>query len=150
MPEHVERTNVPIIDGFLHILFLLVALREQFHRFVITIFDVPQLLSHDVRENTLQREITAIVKFFQLISSNPINQKTKDGVVFPGRYEAAKRIHETLLVRLAQHEGDIDADVARYPRYLTEMVDLFSRCSSDNQLVELCRRCGQHLLYIKM
>src|SRR4029453_13324874 len=150
MAEHVERTNVPIIDGFLYTLLLLVALREQFHRRVITIFNMPELLGHDVRENALQWEITAIVKFFQLISSDPINQKTKNGVVFPGRYEAAKRVHETLLVRLAQDERDIDADVARHPRYLTEMVDFFGRCPSDNQLIELCWRGGQHLLHIKM
>src|SRR5215468_7458699 len=150
MPEHVERTNVPIIDGFLHTLLLLVALREQFHRFVITIFDMPQLLGHDVRENALQWEITAIVKFFQLISSDPINQKAKDGVVFPARYEAAKRVHETLLVRLAQHERDIDTDVARHPCYLTEMVDFFRRRPSHNQLIEFCWRRGQHLLHIKM
>src|SRR5262245_28457227 len=137
MPEHVERTNVPIIDGFLYPLLLLVALREQFHRFVITIFDMPQLLGDDIRENALQWEITTIIKFFQLIPSDPINQKTKDGVVFPGRYEAAKRVHETLLVRLAQDEGDIDANVTRHPPYLTEMVDLFGRRPSDNQLIEL-------------
>src|SRR5215813_1162011 len=136
MPEHVERTNVPIIDGFLHTPLLLVTLREQFHRFVITIFNMPQLLGHDIRENALQWEITAIVKFFQLISSDPINQKTKDGVVLPGRYEAAKRVHETLLVRLAQHEGDIDTDVARDPRYLAEMVYLFRCRTSHNQLIE--------------
>src|SRR5262245_42936554 len=150
MPEHVERTNVPIIDGFLHTLLLLVALREQFHRFVITIFDMPQLLGHDVRENALQWEITAIVKFFQLISSDPINQKAKDGVVFPGRYEAAKRVHETLLVRLAQHERDIDTDVARDARYLAEMVDFFRRRPSHNQLIELCWRSWQHFLHVKM
>src|SRR4029450_9275347 len=115
MAEHVERANVPIFDGFLDTLLLLVALREQFHRLVITIFNMPELLGHDVRENALQWEITAIVKFFQLISSDPIDQKTKDGVVLPGRYQAAKRVHETLLVRLAQHEGGIGADVARHP-----------------------------------
>src|SRR5262245_43749384 len=147
MPEHVERANVPIIDGFLYTLLLLVALREQFHRFIITIFNMPQLLGHDIRENALQWEITAIVKFFQLISSDPINQKTKDGVVLPGRYEAAKRVHETPLVRLAQHERDIDTDVARHPRYLSEMVDFFCRRPSHNQLIELCRRRGQHFLY---
>src|SRR5262249_45749911 len=150
MPEHVERANVPIIDGFLYTLLLLVALREQFHRFVITIFNMPQLLGDDIRENALQWEITAIVKFFQLIPSDPINQKTKDGVVFPGRYQAAKRVHETLLVRLAQDEGDIDTDVSRHARYLTEMVDFFRRRPSHNQLIELCWRRGQHLLHIKM
>src|SRR5262245_4690684 len=150
MPEHVERANIPIIDGFLYPLFLLVALREQFHCFVITTFDMPQLLGDDVRENALQWEITTIVKFFQLISSDPINQKTKDGVVFPGRYEAAKRVHKTLLVWLTQHEGDIDTDVARHPRYLTEMVDFFRRRPSHNQLIEFCWRRGQHLLHIKM
>src|SRR5215510_3736251 len=150
MPEHVERTNVPIIDGFLYAFLLLVALREQFHRFVITIFDVPQLLGHDIRENALQRQVTAIVKFFQLISSDPINQKTKDGVVFPGRYEAAKRVHETFLVRLAQHEGDIGADVARHPRYLAEMVDFFGRRPSHNQLIELGWRGWQHFLHVEM
>src|SRR5215510_1035884 len=127
MPEHVERANVPIIDGFLHALLLLVPLREQFHRFIITIFDMPQLLGDDVRENALKGQVAAIVKFFQLISSDPINQKTKDGVVFPGRYEAAKRVHKTLLVWLTQHEGDIDTDVARHPRYLAKMVDFFGR-----------------------
>src|SRR5262245_26298770 len=150
MPEHVERANIPIIDGFLYTLLLLVALREQFHRFVITIFDVAKLLGDDIRENTLQWEITAIVKFFQLISSDPIDQKTKDGVVFPGRYEAAKRVHKTLLVRLAQHEGDIDADVACHPRHLTEMVDFFGRRPSHNQLIELCRRGWQHFLHVEM
>src|SRR5262245_2787019 len=150
MPEHVERTNVPIIDGFLYTLLLLVALREQFHRLVITIFNMPELLGHDVRENALQWEITTIVKFFQLVSSDPINQKTKDGVVFPGRYEAAKRVHKTLLVWPAQHKGDIDANVAGHPRYLAEMVDFFRRRSSNNQLIELAWRGGQHLLHIKM
>src|SRR5262247_1953865 len=137
MPEHVERANVPIIDGFLYTLLLLVALREQFHRFVITIFNMPKLLGDDIRENTLQWEITAIVKFFQLISSHPINQKTKDGVILPRCYKAAKRVHETPLVRLAQHEGDIDADVARHPRHLTKMVDFFRRRPGHNQLIEL-------------
>src|SRR4030095_15325970 len=135
MAEHVERANVPIFDGFLHPLFLLVALREQFHRFIITIFNMPELLGDDIRENALQWEITAIVKFFQLISSDPIDQKTKDGVVLPGRYQAAKRVHETLLVRLAQHKRDIDADVAGYPRYLAKMVDLLCRCPRHNHLV---------------
>src|SRR5499426_4219838 len=150
MPEHVERTNVPIIDGALYTLLLLFALREQFYRFVITIFNMPQLLGHDVRKNALQWEVTAIVKFFQLISSDPINQKTKDGVVFPGRYEAAKRVHETLLVRLAQHEGDIDTDIARHPRYLAEMVDFFGRRPSHNQLIEFCWRSWQHFLHVEM
>src|SRR5262245_23996483 len=150
MPEHVERANVPIIDGFLYTLLLLVALREQFHRFIITIFNMPQLLGHDIRENALQWEITAIVKLFQLVSSDPINQKTKDGVVLPGRYEAAKRVHETLLVWLAQHKRNIDTDVARHPRYLAEMVDFFGCRPSHNQLIEFCWRRGQHLLNIKM
>src|SRR4030095_5888527 len=150
MAEHVERANVPIFDGFLHPLFLLVALREQFHRFIITIFNMPELLGDDIRENALQWEITAIVKFFQLISSDPIDQKTKDGVVLPGRYQAAKRVHETLIVRRAQHKGDVTADIAGDPRYLAEMVDFFGRCPSDNQLIELCWRGGQHLLHIKM
>src|SRR5215510_571722 len=150
MPEHVERTNVPIIDGFLHTFLLLVALREQFHRFVITIFDMSQLLGHDIRENALQWEVTAIVKFFQLISSHPIDQEPKDGVILPCCYKATKRVHKTLLVRLVQHEGDIHTDVARYPRYLTEMVDFFGRCASDNQLIELRRRGWQHFLHVEM
>src|SRR5262249_29218809 len=150
MPEHVERANVPIIDGFLDTLLLLVALREQFHRFVITIFDMPQLLGDDVRENTLKGQVAAIVKFFQLISSHPIDQEPKYCVILPRRYKAAKRVHETLLVRLAQHEGDIDTDVARHARYLTEMVDFFRRRPSHNQLIELCWRSWQHFLHVKM
>src|SRR5262245_19507624 len=150
MPEHVERTNVPIIDGFLHTFLLLVALRDQFHRFVITIFDMSQLLGHDVRENALQWEVAAIVKFFQLISSHPIDQEPKDGVILPCCDKAAKRVHKTLLVRLAQHKGNIDADVAGHACYLAEMVDLFRCCTSDNKLIELCWRRGQHLLHIKM
>src|SRR5262245_20065796 len=150
MPEHVECTNIPIIDGFLHALLLLVPLREQFHRFIITIFDMPKLLGDDVRENALKGQVAAIVKFFQLISSDPINQKTKDGVVFPGRYQAAKRVHKTLLVRLPQHKGNIDTDVAGHARYLAEMVDLFRCRTSDNKLIELCRSGWHHFLHVKM
>src|SRR5262249_52163305 len=150
MPEHVERANVPIIDGFLHTLLLLVALREQFHRFVITIFDMSQLLGHDVRENALKGQVAAIVKFFQLISSDPIDQEPKDGVILPRCYKATKRVYKTLLVRLAQHEGDIHTDVAGHARYLAEMVPLFRCCTSDNKLIELCRSSWQHFLRVKM
>src|SRR5262249_57519922 len=118
MPEHVERANVPIIDGFLDTFLLLVALREQFHRFVITIFDMSQLLGHDIRENVLQWEVTAIIKFFQLISSDPIDQEPKDGVILPRCYKATKRVYKTLLCRQAQHEGDIHTDSTAPPPYL--------------------------------
>ena len=96
-----------------------------------------QLLGHDVRQNALQRQVAAIVEFLQLIASYAIDQKTKDRVVLPGRYEAAKRVHETLLIGLTQHKRDIYADVAGHARYLAEMIDFFRRRTSHNKLIEL-------------
>src|SRR4029077_7632755 len=107
MPEHIERANVPIIDGFLHPFSLFITLRDQLRCLVITIFDMTQFLGYDIRQNALEWQIAAVVKFFQLISPDPIDQEAKNGVVLPVCYETAKRVHETLLIGLAQHKRDV-------------------------------------------
>lgn len=73
MTEHVECSNILIVNRFLESLPLLITFGKQFDCFVVAVLDMPQFLDDDVRQDALQWQIAATVEFFQVISSDAID-----------------------------------------------------------------------------
>ena len=68
--EHIQGFDVPKIHTLLHALAGLIIFRRQFRCLIGAKPDMPHLFFENLGQNTLQRQIAAIEKFFQKNSSS--------------------------------------------------------------------------------
>ena len=90
--EHIQRFYVPVIEAPLNSFFRFPAFSRQLAGLIGAESDMADLFLDDFRQTALERQIAAIEEFFQLIPTDPIDEKTEDSEVFPRFDDSTKSL----------------------------------------------------------